>query len=51
MTTIDALPTGPKAASALKPTWLRSNWDLLLARSCLSAKAMTIETASVIDFQ
>src|SRR5450631_2179807 len=37
MTSIDALPTGPKAASAPKPTWLRSNWGVLLAVAALVA--------------
>jgi anion transporter len=37
MTTIDALPTGPKAASAPKPTWLRANWGVLLAVAALVA--------------
>ena len=37
MTTIDALPTGPKVASAPKPTWLRSNWGVLLAVAALVA--------------
>jgi len=37
MTSIDALPTGPKAASAPKPTWLRLNWGVLLAVAALVA--------------
>src|SRR5216683_2779849 len=37
MATIDALPTGPKVASAPKPTWLRSNWGVLLAVAALVA--------------
>jgi anion transporter len=37
MTSIDAIPTGPKAASAPKPTWLRSNWGVLLAVAALVA--------------
>src|SRR6202158_5852158 len=37
MTSIDALPTGPKVASAPKPTWLRSNWGVLLAVAALVA--------------
>src|ERR1700687_4975052 len=37
MTSIDALPTGPKVASAAKPTWLRANWGVLLAVAALVA--------------
>src|SRR5450631_1413407 len=37
MTSIDALPTGPKAAAAPKPPWLRSNWGVLLAVAALVA--------------
>jgi len=37
MTTIDALPSpaGTKVPSPAKPTWLRSNWGVLLAVAAL----------------
>src|ERR1700682_1568577 len=39
MTTIDALPgpAGGKVPSPAKPTWLRSNWGVLLALATLVA--------------